>query len=166
MYYFGYCTWLHSIEIKRFFPTYTIVTKGYAANHKLEFRTAGARQDRGWCHLADVHEAWGVHCQGLVFEHPDEYFNEDFDDFDRCFLTVHGDDGKAYDCWTYRLTVPGNPMRPPNFYWQHIPDGLREFNFPEDYINSVLKTYEAAAPCPRADRPNPSLIPGKGADTR
>lgn len=166
MYYFGYCTWLHSPEIKRFFPQYRIVTKGYAANRKLEFRTAGSRHDRGWCHLADIGEAWGVNCLGIVVEHPPEYFKEDFDDFDRCFLTVHGDDGKVYDCWTYRLTAPGSPMRPPNYYWQHIPDGLKELAFPQDYIDTVVATYDAAAECPRADRPNPSHVPGKSAATR
>jgi hypothetical protein len=107
------------------------VTRGYAANHKLEFRTAGTRRDRGWCHLADGREAWGVKALGIIVAHPEVYFHEDFDDFDRCFLTVHGNDGKVYDCWTYRLTLPGEPIRPPNFYWQHIPDGMRELNFPE-----------------------------------
>ena len=30
----------------------------------------------------------------------------------------------------------------------------------------ILDTYEAAAECPNADRPNPSRIPGKSAATR
>ena len=51
-------------------------------------------------------------------------------------------------------------------YWQHIPDGLAEHDFPKAYVDSVLATYEAAAPCPRADRPNPSAVPGKSAATR
>lgn len=166
MYYFGYCTWLHTPEIKRFFPEYRMVTRGYAANHRLEFRTAGDRRDRGWCHLADVRDAWGKKTLGIIVEHPEEYFTEEFDDFDRCFLTVHGDDGKAYDTWTYRLTTPGIAMRPPNYYWQHIPDGMKELNFPADYVAEVMATFNAAAECPRADRPNPSAVPGKSAATR
>ena len=79
---------------------------------------------------------------------------------------MHGDDGKAYDCWTYRLSNPGVAMRPPNFYWQHIPDGLKAWKFPQAYIDSVQATFDAAAECPRADRPNPSATPGKSADSR
>ncbi len=166
MYYFGYCTWLHGAELHRYFPDCEIVTKGYAANHKLEFRSAGARRDRGWCHLADTHDAWGTKTLGIVVKHPEKHFGEDYDDFERCFLTIRGDDGKAYDCWTYRLSQPGEPMRPPNFYWQHIPDGMAELGFPKDYVDSVLATFHAAAECPRADRPNPSAIPGKSAASR
>jgi len=166
MYYFAYCTWLNPPELARYFPKAAFVTKGYAANHRLEFHAADQRADRGWCHFNSSADAWGNDCQGVVFEHPEHHFDEDYDDFERCAVTVHGDDGKSYDCWTYRMTRPGVPMRPPNFYWQHIPDGLKHWGFPQDYIASVLATYEAAAPCPRADRPNPSAIPGKSADSR
>ena len=166
MHYFAYCTWLHDAELRRFFPEAKLLTKGYAANHRLQFHAAGDRNDRGWCHFNGSADAWGNKCLGLVFEHPEKHFDEDYEDFERCAVTVHGDDGKAYDCWTYRMTRPGIPMRPPNFYWQHIPDGLAEHGFPKAYVDSVLATYEAAAPCPRADRPNPSKIPGKSADTR
>ncbi len=166
MHYFGYCTWLHSLELKRYMPDGVVVTKAHAANRRLEFRTAGERRDRGWCHLSDIGDAWGNSVLGLVVRHPDEHFTEDYDDFERCFLTVHGEDGKAYDCWTYRLIDPGIAMRPPNYYWDHIPAGMKELGFPEGYVKLVLGTYEAAAPCPRADRPNPSAIPGKSAATR
>lgn len=166
MYYFGYCTWLHDVELRRFMPEAKVITTGRAPNHKLQFHAAAGRSDRGWCHLNDINEAWGTAALGIVVEHPPKHFEEDYDDFERCFLTVLGDDGKTYDCWTYRMSNPGQPMRPPNFYWQHIPDGMVEQQLPQDYIDSVQATYEAAAPCPRADRPNPSAIPGRGADTR
>jgi hypothetical protein len=132
----------------------------------LQFHAAGDRTDRGWCHFNSSADAWGNKCLGLVYEHPEKHFDEDYDDFERCSVTVHGDDGKFYDCWTYRMTRPGIPMRPPDFYWQHIPDGLHEKGFPHEYIDRVVATYNAAAPCPRADRPNPSAVPGKTADTR
>lgn len=166
MLYFAYCTWLNAPELARYFPTAKAITKGYAANHRLEFHAAGTRTDRGWCHLNSAASAWGNKCLGVVFEHPEHHFTEDYDDFERCAVTVYGDDGKQYDCWTYRLVTPGVAMRPPNFYWQHIPDGLKNWEFPQSYIDSVLATFEAAAPCPRADRPNPSAIPGKSADSR
>ncbi|CAK7260503.1 MULTISPECIES: gamma-glutamylcyclotransferase family protein [unclassified Shinella] len=166
MYYFAYCTWLHDIEIARFMPEAKPVTKAYAANHALRFHAAGDRTDRGWCHFLGTADAWGERAEGVVFEHDDTHFSEDYDDFERCCVTVHGEDGKQYDCWTYRLIRPGIAMRPPNFYWEHIPTGLKQWNFPPEYIAKVQAVFDAAAECPRADRPNPSAIPGKGADTR
>ncbi|MFT3906885.1 MAG: hypothetical protein QM718_11315 [Steroidobacteraceae bacterium] len=166
MHYFGYCTWLDDPELRRFMPQARAVTKGYAANHQLAFHAAGERLDRGWCHLEDGAAALGRKALGVVFTHDPKHFAEDYDDFRRVFLTVHGDDGKTYDCWTYTLIRPGKPMRPPNFYWEHIPVGLKQWEFPASYIEEVLATYHAAAECPRADRPNPSAIPGRTADTR
>ena len=166
MHYFAYCTWLNDAELRRYFPEARLVTKAHAANHRLQFHAAGDRNDRGWCHLNGTGAAWGNKALGVVFVHEPHHFTEDYDDFERFFLTVHGEDGKSYDCWTYRMTHPGIAMRPPNFYWQHIPDGMKQWQFPKAYVDSVLATYEAAAPCPRADRPNPSAIPGKSAASR
>ena len=166
MHYFAYCTWLNDPELRRYFPEAKLVTKGYAANHRLQFHAAGERTDRGWCHFNSAADAWGNKCLGVVFEHPEKHFDEDYDDFERCAVTVHGDDGKVYDCWTYRMTRPGVPMRPPNFYWQHIPDGMKAHGFPQPYVDSVLATYEAPrparAPTGRTRRP----FPGKSADSR
>jgi hypothetical protein len=166
MLYFAYCTWLNDPEIHRYMPGCKPVTKGYAANNRLEFHAAGERKDRGWCHLNSAADAWGEHCLGVVFEDDGKQFGEDYDDFERCAVTVHGDDGKIYDCWTYRMTRPGVAMRPPNFYWQHIPAGLKAWNFPPAYIAKVQAMFDAAAPCPNADRPNPSAVPGKSAASR
>lgn len=165
MFYFAYCTWLNDPEIRRYIPSCKLITKAYAANYRLQFHAAGDRKDRGWCHLNGVMDAWGEKCLGAVFEDTSG-FAEDYDDFERFALTVYGDDGKTYDCWTYRLITPGIAMRPPNFYWQHIPDGLRAMDFPADYIAKVQAVFDAAAECPRADRPNPSAIPGKSAASR
>ncbi|NUB02210.1 gamma-glutamylcyclotransferase [Azospirillum melinis] len=166
MYYFGYCTWLNPPELHRYFPEAKVVAKGYVANHKLEFHAAAGRADRGWCHLSNTGRAWGNNALGIVVEHPDHHFEEDYDDFERCFVSVRGDDGKVYDCWTYRMSAPGSAMRPPNFYWNHIPEGMKHWGFPDEYVRSVLAMYEEAADCPRADRPNPSTVPGRSADTR
>jgi hypothetical protein len=166
MYYFAYCTWLHDVEIARFMPAAKPVTKAYAANHALRFHAAGDRKDRGWCHFLNTAEAWGERAYGVVFEHDEAHFAEDYDDFERCCVTVYGEDGKQYDCWTYRLVRPGIAMRPPNFYWEHIPAGLKQWDFSPDYLAKVQAVFDSAAECPRADRPNPSAVPGKGADTR
>jgi len=45
MHYFAYCTWLHDAELRRFFPEAKLLTKGYAANHRLQFHAAGERTE-------------------------------------------------------------------------------------------------------------------------
>jgi hypothetical protein len=146
VYYFGYCTFLNEPELRQYLPEAKAVVKGYAANHRLEFRGTVSRTDRGWCHLNDGPEAFGHKTYGVVFEHPEANFQVDYPDFERCFLTVYGEDGKTYDCWTYRMTSPGENVRPPDFYWAHVPAGLAAWDFPEDYVEGVLKDYEAAKP--------------------
>ena len=155
MLYFGYCTFLYKQELNRYMPEAVIVTKGYATNRRLEFRTAGDRRDRGYCHLSDGGDSWGVNALGIIVRHPDKYFDDQYDDFRKCFLTVRGDDGKTYDCWTFVLSRPGILMRPPDFYWQYIQDGMAELRFPQGYVDSVVNAYKTAEPCPGADRPSP-----------
>lgn len=87
MYYFAYCTWLNDPEIRRYMPHCKPVTKAYAANYRLQFHSASGRQDRGWRHINGVADAWGEKCWGVVF----------------------GDDGRAYDCWTYRMITLASP---------------------------------------------------------
>ena len=167
MYYFGYCTFLNDEERKKYFPKAKFVTKGYIANHKVKFHAAGNQEDRGWCHIANNDDAWGHKALGLVYQHGPEYFEEaDYDDFERCYVTVYGDDGKMYDCWTLRMSDPGKEIRPPNYYWENVPKGLKDWEFPEEYIQLVFKTYDEAMPCPDADRERPSIQPGKSADSR
>jgi hypothetical protein len=165
MYYFGYCTWLEDAELRKYFPEAKAVTKAKAHNWKIEFRTAGNRRDRGWCHLANV-DTLGKRAQGIVFEVDEKHLKDDFEDFDIVFLTVYGDDGKMYDCFTYILSDPGIPMRPPKYYWSHIPNGLVEQAFPNEYRNEVQAIYDSAAECPDADRTPPSSKPSKDRATR
>ena len=167
MLYFGYCTWLDDTELRRFMPNAKFVAYAKAPNHRLTFHAAADRTDRGWCHFNNTcKDPWGTDALGVVFEHDGMHFNDEYDDFERCTVTVVDNAGNTYDCWTYRLITPGIEMRPPNYYWNHIPKGMRDHNFPEEYIQSVLDTFESAAECPDADRPNPSIIPGKSAATR
>jgi hypothetical protein len=147
MYYFGYCTFLNEPEQRHYLPRARPVTKGYAANSKVEFRGQVGRTDRGWCHIDNGPAARGVNAHGVVFEHPAADFEVDFDGFERYFLTVYGEDGKTYDCWTLRLSAPAERVRPPNFYWQHVPAGLKAWDFPEHVASQVLAEYEAAKPC-------------------
>lgn len=166
MYYFGYCTWLEDAERNKYVPDSIFVTKATARNHKVEFRAAGERRDRGWCHLSNKGKALGIDAQGIVYAVDDSHLKEDYEDFDIIYLTVHGEDGVAYDCFTYVLSNPGTPMRPPNFYWEHIPRGLEQQNFSAAYRASIQSTYDEAAECPDPDRLAPAGKPGKDASTR
>jgi hypothetical protein len=166
MFYFAYCTYMDETELRRYAPTAFFVTKARAINHKAEFRAVKGRKDRGWCHLSDTGDAYGEVVYGLVYAFSEQESVADFDDFERCFLTVRGDDGNVYDCFTYRLIEPGVAMRPPNFYWQHIPKGAAAWNLPAEYQAKLRKTYDQALPCPDADRPAPKGMPGKSAETR
>jgi hypothetical protein len=166
MFYFVYCTYLDEPELRRYAPTAHFVTKAKVVNHKVEFRAVKGRNDRGWCHLSDVGDALGEVVYGLVYTFSEAESMADFDDFERCFLTVLGDDGKVYDCFTYRLIEPGDAMRPPDYYWQHIPKGAAEWNLPPEYQAKLRKTYDEALPCPHANRPKPAGKPGKSAETR
>jgi len=166
MFYFVYCTWLDKEELAKYSPNAVFVTKATAMNHQIQFRAAGDRKDRGWCHLSNSTEAQGHVTYGLVYMLPEEDSSLDYEDFERCFLTVRGEDGKVYDCFTYRLVRPGVAMRPPNYYWQHIPKGARDWELLPDYIAKIEQTYNMALACPDADRPIPSATPGKSAETR
>ncbi len=167
-YYFGWCTWMNPEELHRYWPEARIITKGYVDNWRVEWCSASGRTDRGWCHLDNTPKSWGNRCLGIIVEAPEGCYSEeyDYDDFVRISLTVHGDDGKTYDCWTYTLSRPNIPMRPPYFYWDHMVAGLNAQGFPQEYCEKIVKMYNDAAECPRADRPNPSAIPGKGAESR
>ncbi|MED7924392.1 hypothetical protein SMD20_09125 [Nonomuraea sp. LP-02] len=165
MYYFGYCTYLLDEELRKYLPEAVQVTKAKAVNHQIQFRAAGERTDRGWCHLANV-GTYGKAAQGIVFEVDDTRMKDEFDDFDIVYLTVQGDDGKSYDCFTYILSRPGVRMRPPRFYWERVPNGLKEQNFPADYQAEVQRIFDEAAECPDFERPMPAGKPGRSADTR
>lgn len=166
MYYFGYCTYLLEDELRKYLPEAKRITNAKAINHQIQFRAAGDREDRGWCHLADRGSAFGKVAQGQVFEVNDDRIHDDFDDFDIVFLTVEGDDGKVYHCFTYVLQQPGKRMRPPRYYWERVPKGFEEQGFPKDYIESIQKTFNEAAECPDFDRPMPAGQPGRSAATR
>lgn len=166
MYYFGYCTYLLDVERKKYLPEARTITKASVANHEIQFRSAGDREDRGWCHLADRGSAFGKTARGMVYEVNDDRVNDDFDDFDIVFLTVRGDDGNVYDCFTYVLQQPGKRMRPPRYYWERVPAGFEEQHFEREYIDSILETFENAAECPDFERPMPAAVPGRSAATR
>lgn len=165
MYYFGYCTFLPQDELDKYYPEAKRITKATAANREIEFRTASGREDRGWCHLADVH-TYGKHARGEVFEVNEDRIDVDFDDFDIIFLTVKGDDGNYYDCFSYKLHDPGKRMRPPRYYWERIPRGFAERGFEQEYQDHLQRVFENSAECPDFDRPMPVGGPGKGADSR
>lgn len=83
---------------------------------------------------------------GLVVKHDPKLF-VDYPDFERCFLTVYGEDGKQYDCWTLRMTNPTDYIRPTKDYWALIDNGMVNNKLPEDYIQSIRETFESSIPC-------------------
>jgi hypothetical protein len=166
MYYFGYCTYLLESELRKYLPEAERITKARAVNHQIQFRAAGDRDDRGWCHLADRGSTYGKVALGEVFEVNDDRVKDDFDDFDIVYITVEGDDGKTYNCFTYVLQQPGKRMRPPRYYWERVPSGFAEQGFPDEYIDSIQKTFDEAAECPDFDRPIPAGAPGRDASSR
>ena len=166
MYYFVYCTFLNEPEMRIYLPDAEVICKAKAKNHRVSFNAAGKRENRGWCHLDDTPTGYGHDAYGLVVEHDEKWYSADYEDFERCWLTVYGDDGKTYECWTYRLIDPGIPMRPPHYYWHHIPVGLKQWNFPQEYVDKIMKTFEDAAECPDFMRPKPAGGPGNSADSR
>ena len=166
MYYFAYCTYLLEDELRKYLPEAERIVKASVANHEIQFRAAGKREDRGWCHLADRGSAFGKTAQGQVLEVNDDRVNDHFDDFDIVYLTVKGEDGNYYDCFTYVLTEPGIRMRPPRYYWERVPNGFREQEFDETYVQSIETTFDEAAECPDFERPMPAGAPGKSAATR
>lgn len=165
MYYFAYCTFLPQNELDKYYPEAKRITKATAANHEIEFRTASGREDRGWCHLAGV-GTYGKYARGEVIEINDDRIYGDFDDFEIFFITVKGDDGNYYDCFTFRLTDPGKRMRPPNYYWERIPRGFAEREFEEEYQQHIQAVFENSAECPDFDHPMPAGGPGVSADSR
>jgi hypothetical protein len=166
MYYFGYCTYLLDDERRKYLPEARQITKAKAANHRIQFRAAGSNTDRGWCHLSDRGSALGATAQGMVYEVNDDRVNDDFDDFVIVYLTVKGDDGKYYDCFTYVLTDPGIAIRPPRYYWERVPAGFAEQKFPQEYQDELQRIFDEAAECPDFDRPMPAGTPGRDASTR
>lgn len=152
MRYFGYCTFLNEPELRTYLPEAVALTKGHAANHKVEFRGQVGLTERGWCHINNGPDAKGFQAHGVVFEHPAADFDVDFPGFERYFLTVYGEDGNTYDCWTYRLSNPMDHVRPPDFYWHHVPAGLSAWDFSEEVANGLLAEYESARPSVEPDQ--------------
>lgn len=152
--YFGYGTFLDDAELLFYLPDAEKITKARAFNKKFVLCAHSGRQDRGYCHLTDKVEALGEVAHGIIVRHDPKYFI-DYEGFERCFLTVYGDDGRMYDCWTLRMISPGVAMRPPNFYWNHIILGLKNSGFPEEYTEKIIELYERALPCPLEDMPDP-----------
>jgi len=148
MFYFAYCTLLDEPIREQWLPDADFVTKARAVSHILEFRTAGGR-DRGWCHLNNTADAFELECRGLLYDAgPNRERHTGNDQYERIFLTVHGEDGEVYDAYTSALVTPGTPMRLPDDEWENVRKGLDAWQFPSDYIERVYNRHDAAAPCP------------------
>jgi hypothetical protein len=144
--YFAYCTYMDPDLVgQKIRGGCDFVTKGTAVGHTLQFRTAGAR-DRGWCHISNGPDGEGQVCLGIIYETNDRSRGSGFDHYERIFLTVHGEDGKTYDCYTSRLVAPGAPMALPDSEWEHVSAGMKRWGFPETYVSYVERLQREAAP--------------------
>ena len=154
--YFGYGTYLDDDESLFYLPGSKKIVTAVAKHRSFEFHAHEGRADRGYCHISDKIEAKDSLVHGIIFQHDPKYF-VDYEGFERCFLTVYGDDGRMYECWTLRMTHPGLTVRPPLYYWEHISKGLVSCAFPDDYVKKIHNLYKDALPCENAERPNPNL---------
>lgn len=152
--YFGYGTFLDDAELDYYLPGAVKVARARAANKILAFHAHEGMKNRGYCHLSDRIDAMGGFTWGILARHDERYF-VDYDGFERCFLTVYGDDGGTYDCWTLRMTKPGLAVRPPTYYWDHILSGLKAYNFAPGYTETIVKRYEDALPAEDPDAADP-----------
>ncbi|MFT3797640.1 gamma-glutamylcyclotransferase family protein [Microbacterium sp.] len=152
MHYFAYGTLLLEEELRRSLPEARRVTHASAVNHETQFRSVRGRADRGWSHLADV-DTFGMVARGEVLEVDDRRLSERAPDYDLLFLTVRGDDGVHYDCFTYAMSAPGIRQRPPRYYWDLVIDGFREQGFAQEDLDRLQTMFDESAECPDFDRP-------------
>ena len=120
MYYFGYCTWLTmpncALHAERE-PDHP----GGRAKPPADSRRRRPPIAAGAISTTNV-RMHGARCRGVVFEHENIHFRTIT--VTECTVTVIGDDGKTYDCWTYRLIAPGIPINRRSTTWI-CPEGLR-----------------------------------------
>ncbi|MCT9934455.1 hypothetical protein N5079_30045 [Planotetraspora sp. A-T 1434] len=155
-YYFAYCTWLDPRLLKARAPSARVVTLGRAHNRRVEFRrSADSEGSKGWCHLSDTGDAWGRVAYGAIIEMGLPHDARVFAANGARFLSVYGDDGAVYDCWTYCLNNPGEPMKVPDYEWDHILTGIEAWTLPRSYGDELRATYDAAEACPDPGRANP-----------
>ncbi|MFT4029290.1 MAG: gamma-glutamylcyclotransferase family protein [Protaetiibacter sp.] len=152
MYYFAYGTLLLEEELRRALPEAARVTHASAVNHETQFRSVRGRSDRGWSHLADV-GTFGKVARGEVLEVADERLGEQAPDYDLVFLTVLGDDGAHYDCFSYAMSDPGIRQRPPRYYWELVINGFKEQGFSAADLERLERMFDESAECPDFDRP-------------
>lgn len=145
-YYFAYGTYLDSTLLADRMPGAEIVTTARAVNRSLLFLSAAGGPRRGWCHLADRGEAWGKVAYGLVVS-TTAIDSDRFGHNEARYLTVYGDDGATYECWTYCLQRPESAMRLPADEWEHICAGAAQWRLPDDYRDELVARHHAAAEC-------------------
>lgn len=141
MYYFGYCTFLDPAEMAIYLPDAKAVTKGYVQNSSINFVAIGDKTQVGRCHMDISPKSWGKRTIGVVIEH-DEKYCVDYPEFKRIAVTVHGADGKTYDCWTWVLENPSIPVKQSKEAWNHVTTGLKYYNFSKQECEGVYEAYD------------------------
>ena len=148
--YFAYSTFIHPQETARSLPGAKVLATGRAANTRFMFSHSPHSPLVGQCHLSDREDAFGYETWGLVCELPDEMLHRlAYNGYEKTSLTVHGSDGKPYDCFTIRLVQPGHALRVADWKFALIEEGARHHRFPASYLDYLRKTFEQAAPLER-----------------
>lgn len=145
MYLLIYCEWLDSELVKRSLPNARFVTKVKVPDYRLVF-TSFSEDDsqgvlEGGCHLA---KATGHVLLGVLYEvseedliRLDKLTRVENGRYTRKYLSVIDEEGKKYDAVAHCIKNPKGKSRPTKEYMNHMIKGAKEFNFPQDYIQSL-----------------------------
>ena len=147
MYLLIYCEWLDSQLVKRSLPNARFVTKVKAPDYRLVF-TSFSEDDsqevlEGGCHLV---KAPGDLLLGVLYEvseddliRLDKLTKVEKGRYRREYLSVIGEGGKTYDAVAHCIKNQKGRSRPSREYLEHMISGAKEFNFPQDYIQSLAE---------------------------
>lgn len=145
MYLLIYCEWLDSQLVRRSLPNARFVKKVKVADYRLVF-TSFSEDDsqdvlEGGCHLT---EATGHILLGVLYDVSDEDLirldkltRVEKGRYKRKYLSVIDEEGKRYDAVAHCIKNPKGKSRPSREYLKHMIHGAKEFNFPQDYIQSL-----------------------------
>ena len=145
MYLLIYCEWLDSELVKRSLPNAQFVMKVKVPDYRLVF-TSFSEDDsqgvlEGGCHLA---EATGHVLFGVLYEvseedlvRLDKLTRVENGRYTRKYLNVIDEEGKKYDTVAHCIKNPSGKSRPSREYLEHMIKGAEEFNFPQNYIDSL-----------------------------
>jgi hypothetical protein len=145
MYLLIYCEWLDPELVRRSLRDARFVTKVKVPDYQLVF-TSFSEDDsqgvsEGGCHFA---KAMAHVLLGVLYEVSEEDLIKldkltrvEHGRYTRKYLGVFDEEGKKYDAVAHCIKNPKGKSRPSREYLEHMIKGAKEFNFPQDYIDSL-----------------------------